>query len=153
MDTNNFQRLFIQHRFARCKIYFSTVLREARKAIMFNEILVALKFSPASLFALEQGVRMARIFGANLHVFHAMDYRLQELAQTDPKIIEHRQEVNRKFETELRPLFSDLTDISFEFFPADPALQVCRIAKTIRADLIILGCHQPLRKVSLGRID
>ena len=120
---------------------------------MFNEILVALKFSPASLFALEQGVRMARIHGANLHVFHAMDYRLQELAQTDPKIIEHRQEVNRKFETELRPLFSDLTDISFEFFPADPALQVCRIAKTIRADLIILGCHQPLRKVSLGRID
>lgn len=120
---------------------------------MFENILVALKFSPASLFALEQGIRMARIHGANLHVFHALDYRLQELAQTDPQLIEHRRAVSKRFENELQPLLSDLTDISFEFFPADPALQVCRIAKNIDADLIILGCHQPLRKVSLGRID
>ena len=37
--------------------------------------------------------------------------------------------------------------------PADPALEVCKQAIQINADLIILGCHQLPEKLSLGRVD
>ena len=32
-------------------------------------------------------------------------------------------------------------------------MDACRIAKNIRADLIVLGCHQSHHKISMGRID
>ncbi len=44
---------------------------------MFNRILVALKFGPASMFALKKSVALAQQSDAELHIFHALDYLLQ----------------------------------------------------------------------------
>jgi hypothetical protein len=46
---------------------------------MFNQILMALKFGAASEFALVKGIELARAHDAELHIFHALDFTLNEL--------------------------------------------------------------------------
>ncbi|NNL78217.1 MAG: universal stress protein [Desulfobacterales bacterium] len=120
---------------------------------MFERILVALKFGPASLFALKKGLEMARQNDAVLHIFHALDYLLQEADENDPKLIEIREETERRYKTEIEPLVGDLQKVSFRCRPADPALAVCKLARNMQTDLIILGCHQLPEKMCMGRID
>jgi len=120
---------------------------------MFAEILIALKYSPAGIHAFETAVRLARTHGSRMHVFHALDYHLQGCAAEEPALIEALEEAERNFKTRLQPLIGAVSGVSYEYFPADPALEVCRIARAIAADLLVIGCHQPTLSISTGRID
>lgn len=120
---------------------------------MFNRIIVALKFTSASKYALEKGIGLARDYGADLHIFHALDYNLKKLDEMDPSLIEKTEEVRQRFEEEIKPLFGDLENVTFGCQPADPALEVCKLAQDKEADLIIVGCHQLMEKSCVGRID
>jgi nucleotide-binding universal stress UspA family protein len=120
---------------------------------MFERILVALKFGPASMFALNKSLEIARKNNAELHIFHALDYLLQDLDENDTKLIEIKEKARHLYETEVAPLLGDLKNVSFKCRPADPALEVCRMARNIQADLIVLGCHQLPEKMCMGRID
>ena len=46
-----------------------------------------------------------------------------------------------------------MKNVIFKSRPADPALEVCKLARELPADLIILGCHEISEKISLGRLD
>jgi nucleotide-binding universal stress UspA family protein len=120
---------------------------------MFKRILVALKFTPASRSVLEKGIEIARDHGAELHIFHALDYRLLTLDCSDPKLEEINKETKDRFETEVKPLLGDSNRVTFGCQPADPALEICKIAKHHKSDLIILGSHQRPEKMNLGRVD
>ena len=120
---------------------------------MFQEILVAVKFSDAGAHALKKAVQLADIHGARLHVFHALDYRLKELAHDDPELIEQRKLAEKRFEKEFRHLLSDYTNVAYAIYPADPALEVCKLANELNTDLIILGCHQRREIAAMGRVD
>ena len=120
---------------------------------MFKRILVALKFTPASRSVLEKGVEIARDHGAELHIFHALDYRLKALDCSDPKLLEIKKETKDRFETEVKPLLNGFNHVTFGCLPADPALEICKIAKHHKSDLIILGSHQESVKMNLGRVD
>jgi len=120
---------------------------------MFERILVALKFGPASMYALIKGMEVARLNNAELHIFHALDYLLQDLEESDPKLIEVKYETEHRFKLEVEPLLKDLKNVSFKCLPADPAMEVCKMARNINADLIVLGCHQLPEKMCMGRID
>ena len=120
---------------------------------MFKQILVALKFSAASLDALKKGIELAEAHCAELHIFHAMDYALKQSHPADPKLTAVSQEVERRFESEVKPLLTGLKEVRFTYLPEDPALGVCRTARDTGADLIVLGCHQLPEKMCLGRID
>ena len=120
---------------------------------MFEQILVALKFGPASMQALTKGMAIARLNNAELHIFHALDYRLQDLDKSDPKLLEVQPETERRFKSEVEPLIVSLKNVSFKCLPADPAMEVCKMARNIKADLIVLGCHQLKEKMGMGRID
>jgi nucleotide-binding universal stress UspA family protein len=120
---------------------------------MYKRILVALKFTPASRSVLEKGIEIAKDHGAELHIFHALDYRLKELDCSDPKLMEKNKEAKDRFETEVKPLLDDFNHITFGCLPADPALEICRIARHHKSDLIILGSHQESEKMCLGRVD
>ena len=61
-------------------------------------------------------------------------------------------EAQQLFESEAKPLVKDLP-VTFKCEPGDPAMSVCRLARDIESDLIVLGCHQLSRKLSMGRID
>jgi len=120
---------------------------------MFKRILIALKFAPASEFALVKGVELAKTHGAELHIFHALDYTLQRMEESDPKLIEIQEEIKDQYETRIKPLLGGLEDVRFKCQPADPGMEVCKQAIQIDADLILLGCHQLPEKMCLGRID
>jgi nucleotide-binding universal stress UspA family protein len=127
--------------------------RLRREAAMFKQIIVALKFGAASLQALKKGIELAKAHGAELHIFHAMDYALKQTDHADQKLIAVRQEVEKRFEAEVKPLLADFKQVRFTCLPEDPALAVCKAARDTGADLIVMGCHQLPEKMCLGRID
>ncbi len=120
---------------------------------MFKRILIALKFTPACQTALEKGVEIARDHGAQLHIFHALDFRLQDLDISDPKRVGISRATVQRFETEMKPLLNGSNNTTFGCQPADPAMEICKLARRNNYDLIILGSHQQPEKMTLGRID
>ena len=120
---------------------------------MFHCILSALKFSNAGIIALEKAAQIARIHQAQLHVFHALNYRLSGVEPDNPEIVALKQAAEKRFEAVVRQQAGPLSPTSFICMPADPAMAVCKTARELDVDLIVLGCHQPLEKVGLGRID
>lgn len=120
---------------------------------MFNQILMALKFGAASEFALLKSVHLARAHDAELLIFHALDFTLDELAEDDPQRIACDAEAREQYASKIKPLLGDFEKVSFMCMPADPALMTCKIARDEGTDLIVLGCHQLPEKMCLGRID
>ena len=120
---------------------------------MFERIIVALKFGPASLYALNKGLEIARLTNAELHIFHALDYTLNELEEDDPKRVKVVEEAQQQYTAKIKPLLSDFEKGTFICVPADPALKTCKMARELNVDLIILGCHQLPEKMCLGRVD
>jgi nucleotide-binding universal stress UspA family protein len=120
---------------------------------MFKRILVALKFGSAGMFALRKSLEIARQSDAEIYIFHALDYVLQETDKNDPKRLEALQASERRYQTEIEPLLGDLKKVFFKCRPADPALEVCKLGREINTDLIVLGCHQLPQKMCMGRID
>ncbi|MGD9301851.1 MAG: universal stress protein [Desulfobacterales bacterium] len=120
---------------------------------MFERILVALKFGPASLYALNKSLEIAQLNNAELQIFHALDYLLQDLDENDPRLLDVKHQAEERFKSEVEPLLGNLKNVSFRCLPADPALEVCKMARNIKADLIVLGCHQLPEKMCMGRID
>ncbi len=120
---------------------------------MFDQIVVALKFGPASIHALKKALEIARINDARLHIFHAMDYSFQNTDETDPEFVKLKQKTDKSYREEIEPLVGHLKNVTFQSQPADPALHVCKLARNLPADLIVLGCHQLSEKISMGRLD
>ena len=120
---------------------------------MFNQILMALKFGVASEFALIKGIELARQHDAELYIFHALDYTLNELEEDDPKRIRIVEEAHQQYDAKIKPLLADFEKGSFICLPADPAMKTCKMAREMNVDLIILGCHQLPEKMCLGRVD
>ena len=120
---------------------------------MFKKILVALKYGPASIYALKKALELARINDAKLHIFHALDYSFQDTDENDPEFVEIKKQTEARFRTEVEPLLGDSSKVTFESLPADPAMHVCKLAHKLPADLIVLGCHQLAEKISMGRLD
>ena len=120
---------------------------------MFKRILVALKFGPAGIFALKKSLELARQQDAELLIFHALDYLLQETDENDPRLIEKKEETQRRYQVEIEPLLGDFKNTTFKCLPADPALATCKLARDFKADLIVLGCHSHKEKMCMGRID
>ena len=120
---------------------------------MFQKIILAFKFSPACRSALETAIRLAMVNDSELLVFHALDYRLKEIDDQDPEMIEITSKMKQKFETEIKPHLADFPKFKFGYSPTDPAMEICKIARESQADLIMLGCHDEPEKPKLARLD
>ena len=106
---------------------------------MFNQILMALKFGAASEFALVKGIELARVHDAELHIFHALDFTLNELEEDDPKRVKMVEDAHQQYDEKIKPLLADFEKGFFICLPADPALKTCKMAREPNVDLIILG--------------
>ena len=120
---------------------------------MFNQILVALKFGPAGIHALKKALEIARSNEASLHIFHALDYSFQGAEANDPEFVEIKKKTYSLYAKEIAPLLGSQPNVTFKCRPTDPAMHVCKLAQTLPADLIVLGCHQFSEKISTGRLD
>ena len=70
---------------------------------MFNQILVALKFGPASIHALKKALELALLNEASLHIFHALDYSFQETEANDPEFLEIKKKTDSLYAKEIEP--------------------------------------------------
>jgi nucleotide-binding universal stress UspA family protein len=114
---------------------------------------MAFKFGAAAEFALVKAIELAQAHAAELHIFHALDYMLTDLDKDDLKRAKVVDDAEQQYASKIKPLLGELGKVSFTCLPSDPALAVCKMARDINADLIILGCHQLPEKMSLGRVD
>jgi nucleotide-binding universal stress UspA family protein len=114
---------------------------------------MALKFGAAAEFALVKGIELAQTHDAELHIFHALDYMLAELEEDDPERAKVVAAAEQQYASKIKPLLEGLEKVSFTCLPSDPAMEVCKMARDINADLIVLGCHQLPEKMCLGRVD
>jgi len=114
---------------------------------MFQRILVATDFSPASSPALEQAVKMAKQNGALLLIAHAyQEPGLFELSRAPTRVYkEWEGKLRELVEEKLRPLVDgarregvEARDLLLEGF-ADEA--IVGAAKKERVDLIVMGTH------------
>lgn len=119
---------------------------------MFQRILTAMKFNPAGREALTRSAALARQHQAALYVAHILDYRLHADETSQDDVARAVGQANARFASELGHLTEGLK-VTFKSEPGDPAMSVCRLARDIQADLIVLGCHHLSQKLSLGRID
>jgi nucleotide-binding universal stress UspA family protein len=120
---------------------------------MFKKIILAFKFSSACRSALEKAIQLSIVNDSELFIFHALDYRLIGRDQGDTDLIKLNRQMEEKFETEIKPLTEEFPKLRFASSPSDPALEICKIARQIRADLILLGCHDEPEKPKLARLD
>ena len=87
------------------------------------------------------------------HYMHALSYRLATIDRNDPRIVEMVREANKKYEEEVRPHAGDMPIHTFECAPADPGLEICKVARRIGADLILMGSHNESEKPNLSRVN
>ena len=114
---------------------------------MFQRILVATDFSPASTPALEQSVKMARREGSLLLIAHAyQEPGLVELSHAPARVYEEwDQKLREAVDRKLRPLveYARKEEVEAEGLIltgfADEA--IIEAAKQQRADLIVMGTH------------
>jgi len=114
---------------------------------MFQRILVATDFSPASTPALEQSLRMARREGALLLIAHAyQEPGLVELSRAPAEVYEQwNQQLREGTERKLRPLVESARKEGVEARAllltgfADEA--IIEAAEQQGADLIVMGTH------------
>lgn len=120
---------------------------------MYKQIILAFKFSPACRSALEKAIKLSMENDAELLIFHALDYRLKKKDHQDPELAEITRQMENKFETEIKPLLGSFPNFKFGCSPTDPGMEICKIARQNRADLILLGCHDEPGKPQLARLD
>jgi nucleotide-binding universal stress UspA family protein len=119
----------------------------------FQKIILAFKFSTACRSALEKAIELAMENDAELLIFHALDYRLKEMDDQDPKLARITHQMKHKFETEIKPHLANFPKFTFGYSPTDPGLEICKIARQIQADLILVGCHEVPDRQSIARLD
>jgi nucleotide-binding universal stress UspA family protein len=120
---------------------------------MFKRILMAFKFTPNCKAVLKKAVQLAKDQNSELYVYHALNYRLTTIDRQDPRIVEMVGEANKKFEEEVRFHVGDMPIHTFECAPADPGLEICKMARQIEADLILMGSHNESEKPNLSRVN
>ena len=120
---------------------------------MFKQIILAFKFSSACRSALEKAIQLSMEHDAELLIFHALDYQLKNKGRQDPEVLEINREMKQKFETEIKPALGDFPKFTFAYSPNHPGIEICRIARDIQADLILVGCHDEPAKPTITRLD
>ena len=119
---------------------------------MVKRILLPLKFSHVTDSAFVMALRMAKCCQARLHILHLLDHRLRDSKITDEQIAKLTQEAEKQFEENYLPLLGDFKDFYFNCWEGDIAAETAKLAGSIGADFIIVGCHVRGDKPSYTRV-
>ena len=111
---------------------------------MVTHILFATDFSPCSVPAFRYAVEWAKVFNAQLTIFHGLS--LQPGLDIDAGIAQRYLEEQRKVaEEHLNQLLAEahqqVPQTSIEMRAGLPSSQICDVARECKADLIITGTH------------
>lgn len=120
---------------------------------MFKQILIGVKFTEICRKTLQTCVELSKIHDSDLNILHVLDYRLKNLDEADPELKKAIADAQSLFDSWLKPLTNGVRNVTFQCFPGDPSMALCRIAREIKPDLIMIACHQNEDKEPLGRIN
>ena len=120
---------------------------------MFKHILIGVKFTETCRKTLQTCVKLSKIHDSDLNILHVLDYRLKNLDEEDPELKKAIADAHSLFDSRLKPLTSGVRNVTFQCFPGDPSMALCRTAREIKPDLIMIACHQNADEEPLGRIN
>ena len=113
-------------------------------------IIVAVDFSNATPGVLEMAVGMAKAFGAELRLFHAVEPEPSYTAygftpEEFPAMHIYQEEARRRAAVKLEELVTqvkaDLPDVSSQVVEGSPLHALLEYVKEIQPDLVVLGAH------------
>jgi len=107
----------------------------------FFHILVATDFSPEVECAVAYGAQLARQYQAQLHLFHALDIDALKERPKQSEIEEHLRKIKDKMAEKYAKHLKGVTACSFEALEGGPATEILKLARTIKADLIVMAHH------------
>ena len=114
---------------------------KGRLKVVFSNIVLATDFSEPAFCAFDFGMKLARFYGAKLHIFHAIalpdDKELPSQSVIEANIKEAIDRMKMKYETDLK----DIVDYSFESWEGTPHIEILKFARWKHADLIIMAHH------------
>ena len=110
--------------------------------IQLARIVVPTDFSDHSVKALRYGVELAARFGASLHLFHTLEVPIlyDEVNYYPPESVVDLEGAAEK-ELENVDVGSAEIEIVRKVTRGDPFVEIIRYAKSVDADLIVLGTH------------
>ncbi len=125
----------------------------------YNNILVPVDGSDASLEALEKGIEMAKFYDATLTVAHVIDIRSYSMA------IAYREPLEKHAKTRADEILSDakkradeagLSKVETIIYEGAPRTAIAKkIAPEVKADLIIMGAtgYGMIERVLMGSVS
>jgi nucleotide-binding universal stress UspA family protein len=129
---------------------------QGSQALQIRNVLVPVDFSAPSLCALEFALPLVKHFGADLHLVHvfASDYPITALAALPLVLpeVEIDQSVHRQLKDVAKRYSIDLRRESLHALKGRPSEEICRLARDISIDLIIIATrgNTGLRHLALG---
>lgn len=113
----------------------------------YKNVLAAFDFSEHSINAVKNGLVIARRFGARLKIFYALEQEVHPAflaawkESISHRMAEIEENVNKVLVEELGgPAMEDL-DVEVRIGDDRSDKEICRYAKEVRADLIVMGTH------------
>jgi nucleotide-binding universal stress UspA family protein len=143
-------------RLAPCSVL---AVKEGDAGALPRRILIATDFSATGEHARELGFALARRFGAEVHLVHALDVLpslvgAYNLTPPETLLVEARENANKRLDAALEALRAGGVRATGHLTDAPAAPAIARIAAAVEADLVVIGTHgyTGLRHVLLGSV-
>jgi nucleotide-binding universal stress UspA family protein len=118
---------------------------------IYNDVLVATDGSDGSAVAAEQGIDIAEMYGATLHVIYVLDTNTYVFEDVPKSIIGLLKESGNNSLEELAELARERgVDVETDFRRGRPSQKVLEYADQNDVDLLTLGAHGRTSEVHLG---
>ena len=108
-----------------------------------SNIVFGTDFSKASDKAFDLAAELARTFGCELHIFHALDISFMTMGRSisQDEIEQQRREALRRIRTQYVPKVQGIGTYSLEVWEGIPFVEIVKYAREKHADLIVLAHH------------
>ena len=134
-------------------------VKEGDAGALPRRVLVATDFSSTGEHAREVGFAVARHFGAEVHLVHALDVlpplvSAYALAPPAALVVEARENANKRLDAALEAMRARGVRATGHLTDAPAAPAIARIAGAVEADLVVVGTHgyTGLRHALLGSV-
>ena len=129
--------------------------------VKLEKILCPTDFSELSVGAINYAALLAETFGVQVHVLHVVDQAYQywmamgpEMLPAGPTLEEMLKAAQKQMEEFMGQYVPEKTKSSSEVVSGRPFLEIIRVAKERKSDLIVIGTHGrgALKQVLLGSV-
>lgn len=110
---------------------------------LFSNIVVGVDFSKASDYAFLWAYKLAKLVGAKLHVFHALDVNFGSAGQVkvQPEIEKLIETARKKIKSRLLTKLKGFDNYGVEVWEGIPYIEILKYSRHVNGDLIVMAHH------------